>query len=103
MQYNVHTVNNTQKSYNTYTVNTEKSAKVSDALEAARGDPQRLRALLGHREHWGYTPLHKAAAKGHKAVTQLLLEVGANLDTRDNRGRLHRAAAKGQETAVRLL
>jgi len=63
------------------------AAEVAAALEAARGDPERLRALLEHRDSYTYTPLHDAAEKGHGEVVRLLLEAGADRDARTNNGR----------------
>jgi ankyrin repeat protein len=51
------------------------------------------------------TALHEAAASGHEATIRLLLERGANIETRDYRGitALHTAAAFGHEATTRLL
>jgi len=40
-----------------------RAAEVAAALEAARGDPERLRALLEHREPLGWTPLHRVRGR----------------------------------------
>lgn len=54
------------------------AAKVAADLKAARGDPQRLRALLDRRSPAGYTSLHEAARWGHEDAARLLLEAGAD-------------------------
>jgi len=64
-----------------------RAAEVAAALEAARGDPTCLRALLEHRDGVDCTPLHYAACYGQGKVVQLLLEAGANRDARNNKGR----------------
>ena len=62
----------------------------------------------------GKTALHLAAEEGHKAVVQLLVENGANINaeeqekplfgnTRKGRRALHLAAEKGHEAVVQLL
>jgi len=40
-----------------------RAAEVAAALEAVRGDPERLRALLEHREPLGWTPLHRVRGR----------------------------------------
>eukprot|EP00639_Heterosigma_akashiwo_P012671 CAMPEP_0206378146 /NCGR_PEP_ID=MMETSP0294-20121207/10570_1 /ASSEMBLY_ACC=CAM_ASM_000327 /TAXON_ID=39354 /ORGANISM="Heterosigma akashiwo, Strain CCMP2393" /LENGTH=407 /DNA_ID=CAMNT_0053826739 /DNA_START=17 /DNA_END=1240 /DNA_ORIENTATION=- len=79
-------------------------AQVADALEAVRGDPQRLSALLDHRlEYPNETVLHKAAEKGHSGVVQLLLAAGADPNaqrTNDGETPLHRAVREGKEEVV---
>ena len=54
---------------------------------------------------WGRTPLSLAARSGYEAVVRLLIELGAKIDSRDNKGRtpLSLAAEGGQEVVVRLL
>ena len=51
------------------------------------------------------TPLWRAAEKGHEAVVKLLLEKGADVESKDKYGRtpLWRAAAHGHEAVVKLL
>ncbi|CAK7207629.1 hypothetical protein SEUCBS139899_010440 [Sporothrix eucalyptigena] len=53
----------------------------------------------------GRTPLARAAEEGYEAVARLLLEKGANVESKDSNGRtpLARAAWQGHEAVVRLL
>ena len=53
----------------------------------------------------GWTPLSQAAWGGHEAVVKLLLEKGANLESKDQNGwtPLSLAAEKGHEAVVKLL
>jgi hypothetical protein len=71
-----------------------------------------IMALLKNRHNpdvkdsWGRTPLSWAAIRGHEAVVKLLLEKGAELESKDNgsgRTPLSWAAEKGHETVVKLL
>lgn len=61
------------------------------------------RDRVGGRQLW--KPLHLAAHKGRIEVVKALLENGASLSVRDDRGRtpLHIAACYGHETTVSLL
>jgi Ankyrin repeats (many copies) len=51
------------------------------------------------RTLFGRTALHWAAQEGHRAVVELLLEKGADVEARDNDGRtaLHFAESKGNK------
>jgi ankyrin repeat protein len=57
------------------------------------------------RHHCNRTPLSYAAEKGHEAVVKLLLEKGAELETKSNYGRtpLSYAAEKRHKAVVKLL
>ena len=44
-------------------------------------DPQRISYLYYIQDSW--TPLHEAAQNGHTAIVQLLLNAGADKDTKD--------------------
>ena len=61
--------------------------------------------LLEAADPSGSTPLLLAAGAGHRALTRLLLESGADLGRADDSGRsaLHRAAESGCARTVRLL
>jgi ankyrin repeat protein len=54
---------------------------------------------------FNWTPLLYAAENGHEAVVKLLLEQGAELETKDLDGRtpLSRAVENGHEAVVKLL
>src|SRR5271170_3505133 len=61
---------------------------------------------LDLKDSYSQTPLSWAAEKGHEAVVKLLLEKGAELETKDKRhGQppLSWAAEKGHEAVVKLL
>ena len=52
-----------------------------------------------------WTPLHHAASKGHRVISELLVDHGAKVNARDRNGRspLHLAAAQGHLDTVRYL
>eukprot|EP01028_Stygiella_incarcerata_P011887 TRINITY_DN700_c0_g1_i1.p1 TRINITY_DN700_c0_g1~~TRINITY_DN700_c0_g1_i1.p1 ORF type:complete len:1382 (-),score=385.43 TRINITY_DN700_c0_g1_i1:1733-5362(-) len=52
-----------------------------------------------------FTPLHEAAIGGYSNCAELLLDAGAPIDSRDDKGRtpLHYACLRGQHIVVRLL
>ena len=54
---------------------------------------------------FGLTPLHLAAANGHKQVVELLLASGCNADAKESTGRtpLHSAAFRGQQDVAEVL
>jgi ankyrin repeat protein len=61
---------------------------------------------LDSKDRRGRTPLSWAAENGHEAVVKLLLEKGAELDSKDNiygRTPLSWAAKTGREAVVKLL
>jgi Ankyrin repeats (3 copies)/Ankyrin repeats (many copies) len=71
-----------------------------------------ITALLKNRQYpdvkdsWGRTPLWRAAENGHEVVVKLLLEKGAELESKDSeygRTPLSRAAENGDEAVVKLL
>ena len=92
------------------------SDKAAELLEAARvGDEARVRALLPPTSApeergppdapCGVTPLMAAAAGGHEAVVELLLNYGADPSLRDEQGRsaaAHARAAGHTHLAERL-
>jgi ankyrin repeat protein len=105
-----------------YTPDIDSAAKI--------GDLERVQALLKNnpdlvlsKDRNGWTPLHWAAADGHKSVAELLLAHGADVRARDNRGetplhksagncdtvgncgtvRMHWAAADGHKSVAELL
>ncbi|KAF2179667.1 ankyrin, partial [Zopfia rhizophila CBS 207.26] len=54
----------------------------------------------------GWTALHRAAERGHRAVARLLIVEGkADVNAKDGHGRtaLHWATQRGHEAVVRLL
>ncbi|KAH7190083.1 ankyrin repeat-containing domain protein, partial [Fusarium oxysporum] len=53
---------------------------------------------------YGRTPLSWAAGDGHEAIVKLLLEKGANVESKDEDGRtpLSCAALNGHEAIVKL-
>ncbi len=78
-----------------------------------QGGQPAVELLLGHKAHvnvgragYGWTPLHEAANRGNKAIAELLLKAGADVNARDRGGStpLYRAVAnKHLETAEFLL
>ena len=55
---------------------------------------------------FGWNPLHIASANGHKAVAELLISSGADLNAKDNNDGwipLHYAAQKGHKEIAELL
>jgi ankyrin repeat protein len=79
-------------------------------LAAYFGLENSVRVILGTtkpdlKDSYGRTPLSWAAAEGHAAVVQLLLEKSADLGARDEEGRtpLSFAAQRGNHSVVQLL
>uniref|UniRef100_A0A674IKV8 Uncharacterized protein n=1 Tax=Terrapene triunguis TaxID=2587831 RepID=A0A674IKV8_9SAUR len=77
---------------------------------AAKGDLSDLAKVLKENDinavnASNETLLHIAAANGHVAIIEYLINKGAKLDVKDKKGRtpLHRAAEKGQDDAVKVL
>ncbi|XP_069792433.1 CARD- and ANK-domain containing inflammasome adapter protein [Narcine bancroftii] len=76
----------------------------------ASGDLSRLGKAIGHSDINGInasneTLLHVAAAHGHVNIIEYLLNRGAKLEVRDNKGQspLHRAGEKGHTAAAKVL
>lgn len=79
---------------------------------AQEGDLARVLALLKKdpdlvfsKDQFGRTPLHYAAASGHKDIAELLLANKAQVNAKANNGEtpLHSAARKGNADVVDLL
>jgi hypothetical protein len=84
--------------------------EIQDAAKS--GDLEKVKALLkdnpdlvSSKDNDGRTPLHRAAANGHKDVAELLLANKAELNAKDNNGftPLHRAAANGHKDVAEVL
>ena len=84
--------------------------EIHDAAKG--GDVEKIKALLkanpelvSMKDRSGKTPLHSAAAKGHKNVADLLLAKGADVNAKDNAGLtpLHCAAANEHKNVAELL
>ncbi len=58
-----------------------------------------------HGGKYDGTPLHEAAAQGHKEVAELLIAKGADVNVKDDDGStpLHKAAGLGRKEIVELL
>jgi ankyrin repeat protein len=88
----------------------EGSGEFQDA--AGKGDLEKVQVLLKHnpdlvfsQDNTGNTPLHWAAAKGHKDLAQFLLANRADVNARNDSGRtpLQLAASNGHPGVVQLL
>lgn len=86
------------------------AAKLDDAAEA--GEEEMVIQLLGEgvspnfANSYGYTPLWRAAGRGHTRIVQRLLETGdANIESTDSHNRtvLYYAGARDDEEIVRIL
>jgi ankyrin repeat protein len=74
-------------------------------LEQVKGLVASNPGLVNEEEVHGWTPLFLAAAIGHKAMVEFLLNSGARIDARDKDGDtpLHEAAANARKPVVELL
>jgi ankyrin repeat protein len=82
-------------------------------VAARDGDLESIRAMRKSKpdlvfskdDHAGETPLHYAAAKGHKYVAEFLLSCKADANAKDSAGAtpLHYAAAGGRVSVAELL
>jgi ankyrin repeat protein len=66
----------------------------------------RLRGRVDKKDENGLTALHWAAAQGHEAVVQRLIDHGADVNIKDNKDRqtaLHSAALRGHKAVVQRL
>ena len=80
---------------------------------ATRDDIDNLRLALDYgnnsinwyRDEQGYTALHIAAQKGHTACIGVLLNRGADIESKENQGdtALHIAAQEGHTTCIGVL
>jgi ankyrin repeat protein len=85
--------------------------RLSDAIHS--GDPVRVKKLLdadpkliSHKDRWGLTPLHAAAARYNPEVVKLLLDAGAGVNEKlgdHEHTPLHRAVGTGSKEVVALL
>ena len=80
------------------------------AIVTARGYRNYPRLLRGGaspnpQDAWGCTPLHNAAGKGFEEISRLLVEAGADLHVRADRGKsaLDLAREKGHMEVVRAI
>ncbi|MEM7175886.1 MAG: ankyrin repeat domain-containing protein [Chlamydiota bacterium] len=80
------------------------------ALE--EGDEETIKNILSHyvvdvnaKDQFGYTPLHLAALKNHKEVTEILIREDANVNAKNNYGEtpLHIAALKNHKEVAQIL
>ena len=61
-------------------------------MASLHNHPAVVRRLLEHRAHtalndaWGCSPLHNAAGRGYLDIVQLLVEAGADINTRWGEG-----------------
>jgi len=73
---------------------------VDRVKQLIRVDPNLVNATYGQ---YNWTPLHKAAKKGHLAVVKFLIEKGAKLEVRDTYGRTPLLLASKIDTAKLLV
>jgi len=78
---------------------------LKDVRDSDSDRPQLLRAAESGYNIGGETPLSWAATNGHEAVAKLLLEKGADLESKSKNGYtpLSQAAFKGHEAVTKLL
>jgi len=88
------------------------AALPSATLRSSLKDPAKLKALLEKdpsmakfRFPAGWAPLHSASSDGDKAVVELLLQYGADVNAKNDNGRyaLHYAARGGHHEVAELL
>ena len=78
----------------------------SDSGNISESSSSLLFTKIINKVQWhGHTPLHHAAAKGHRSIVSLLIQYGAELNVKDKDGRtpLHLASRYGHHTTVQFL
>ena len=83
---------------------TQRNKRGKEGREGSKGEPPQKK-LLDWPTKYGQTPAHIAARLGQTAVLRLLLDAGAKVNTRDERGRrpVDIALDHGRTEAVALL
>ena len=92
-----------------------RSQEFQEHLHSSDGDPKLLRNWITHqvntKDENGLTALHKCSKAGHLEKVKYLIQIGAQIDAKDNHGcawekgqtPLHFAAANGHFEVNRIL
>ena len=93
-------VSSVDNSHSPWREKDEEALKVIDYLYTESKD-----GAIEAKDSDSWTPLWRAAERGHEAVVQLLLDKGATVEAKDSDDQtpLRQAAASGHEAVVRLL
>ena len=91
---------------------TDKQGDTCLTLASCFGQTENVRYLVGlkevdvnHTSEDGYTVLHCAGENNYPVVCQVLIDAGADIETKENKGRppLHKASSSGALNVVKVL